>query len=314
MYMSEPIIKIIPILLLIVFGSLMQYKKWFDDHFINNLKKMVISIVLPCVLFVTFKNMALEVEYLLLSVISFVMLFVYYFMGVLIKRIFHLKSIIIPFFTTSTAFGLLGLQLFEGVYGIEKLGDLILLGIGNEFFVWFVYLTLIKQKLGNTKFSIKTLVDFITSPLILAIFAGLLVNLLGLVPYFEQYILLSGLSLTFESIASLSTPLILIIIGFGIRINAHYLKGALQLLVIRLFITLTIGFLFKQFIINPVFDPSFNFNLAYFTFLILPPPFSLSIFVGQYCSEEDTIITNNAVVLSTITCVMLFIGMVLLNS
>jgi malate permease and related proteins len=312
--MSEPIIKIIPILLLILFGSLIQYKKWFDDQFINNLKKMVINIVLPCVLFVTFKNMTLEIKYLLLSVISFIMLFVYYFIGVFIKRVFRLKNPIIPFFTTSTAFGLLGLQLFEGVYGIEKLGDLILLGIGNEFFVWFVYLTLIKQKLGDSKFSMKTMIDFMTSPLIIAIFAGLLINLLGFSAYFDQMILLSGLSLTFEYMASLSTPLILIIIGFGIRINAHYLKPALQLLLIRLVVNLVMGIVFKQFIVNPLFETNLNFNLAYFTFLILPPPFSLSIFVGQYCSEEDTIITNNGIVLATISCIILFIGMVLINA
>lgn len=312
--MAEPLSKIIPILLLILFGNYMRHRNWLNEDFISKLKLGVVNIALPCVLFLTFKNMALEIEYLLLSLITFIMLIIFYLFGLLICYLFKLNNRIIPFFTTATTFGLLGIPLYEGVYGLENMGDLTILGIGNEFFVWIIYLTLIKQKLGNMPFNRHSLIGFMKSPLIISIVLGLTINVTGITYLFDDDILLKGINLTLESLASLTTPLILLIIGYGIKINMHYLKSSFKLVWIRLIITLGVGMLIKLLVIDTLFDTSRQLDLAYYTFIILPPPYSLAIFVSQYCDEEESIITNNAIVISTILCIGLFITMVLIYS
>lgn len=313
--MTEAIAKIMPLILLILFGNLMYHKQWLDGHTADKLKAGVIQIALPAVLFLTFKNMHIEMDYLLLSSITLIMLCCFYLVGEIINKIFSLNNAIIAFFSTGFSFGLLGVPLFEGVYGIENLSELSVLGIGNEFFIWFIYITLLKQKLGNKPFSVQSMVEFLRSPLIIAIFAGLMINLLNLNVYFEEIAILKGLNRTIEYLAAVTTPIILIIIGYGINIDTKYLSGAFQLVVIKFIIVFGVGYLVKMFVIDQIFDNlSSVFNLAYFTYLILPPPFSLAIFGSDYISNEKVTIINNAIVLNTIICVVLFVFMVILNS
>jgi predicted permease len=313
--MNEAIVKIIPILLLILFGKLIRSKNWIDSKTADVLKLGIIKIGLPTVLFLTFKNMDIQKAYLLLSVISFCMIGAFYIVGSIVNRVFKLNNIILPFIVTGFSFGLLGVPLFEGVYGIENLSDLSIIGIGNEFFLWFVYISIFRAKLGNQKFSMKLVWDFAKSPIIIAIIGGLAVNLGGFSKYFDEIIILQGLSKTLEYFATMTTPLMLIIIGYGIKLDKKCLKDAMKIVMIRLVIVFGIGYLTKLLIINPfIHNASTVFDLAFFTFLALPPPFSLAIFMGDYCSEEEITIANNAIVLSTILCLILFAGMVILTS
>ncbi len=261
-------------------------------------------------MFLTFKEMNIQKEFLLISFISFLMLNSFYVVGSLANRVFRLNDIMLPFIVTGFSFGLLGVPLFEGVYGIENLSDISILGIGNEFFLWFVYITLLRNELGRQNFSAKVLLDFVKSPLVISIISGLVLNLSGLNSCFNEFILFQGLNRTLEYIGTMTTPIILIITGYGIKLNKKYLKGATKVLIIRLIIIFGVGYLIKLLIINPYIQISAVFDLAFFTFLALPPPFSLVIFMGEYCSDEEVSIANNAIVLSTLVCLVLFVGMV----
>lgn len=73
-----------------------------------------------------------------------------------------------------------------------------------------------------------------------------------------------------------------------------------------------IGFLVKTLLINPISsNVDGYFDMAYFTYLVLPPPFALVIFAGQYGTDEHAAMANNTIVLSTLFCVIAFsIGVV----
>ena len=76
---------------------------------------------------------------------------------------------------------------------------------------------------------------------------------------------------------------------FVIMIATVFLLFAFYFFVaIRLTVILVVGYLFKFFVIDKIITPDKLFNYAYFTFLILPIPFSLPIFVSQYGTKEDT--------------------------
>lgn len=307
--MTESISKVIPIMLLIAFGYWMQRKELADEHTMHNVKKGIINLALPAVLFIAFMNMDLRKEYFLVSAVTFIMLIVFFLAGELLNKVFRINSPVLAYVTTGYAFGLLGIPLFGGVYGMENVGMLSVFGVGNEFFIWFVYLTIVKQRLNGEKFSGKTILNFIKSPMIIAIVSGLIVNLFGLKRYIENIFILKGLELTLQSVASVTTPLILIVIGYGIRLQKEYLRPAFQFVAIRLLIMLGIGslvfFLLFKLIVG---ETSFMFNMAYYTFLILPPPFMIAIFVSEYSTEENAAIISNSVVLMTLSCIVFFIG------
>lgn len=306
--MSEVISKIIPIIMLVGLGYYIQLKKLADKQSVATIKKAIVNIALPAVIFIAFKNMELKIEYLIISLVVIAMLTVFYISGTLVNKIASLKHVLLPFTTTAYSFGLLTLPLFGAVYGIENLGIISIFGIGHEIFAWFVYLTLIRGKFGGYKFSYTTIKNFLKSPIIIMIILGLFFNITGFNKYFSSNFILSGIERTILYIASTATPVILIVVGFGLKLEHSFMKVSIKLVVVRLFIMLTIGYIFKFLVINPIIgSPSKLFNIAYFTFLISPPPFSLAIFIGEYSSEENMAIANNTTVISTALCIFIFL-------
>lgn len=311
--MKDAIIKVIPIVLLLIFGKIIKQKGLLKDETEVQLKSGVIYITLPMILFLTFKNMELRPEYFLLSLLMFFLMILFYIVGIGVNKFLKINSIVFPFFVTAFAFGLLGIPLFEGVYGIENLGELSILGISNEFFVWFIYLTMVKQKLNGEKFEWKSLLGFIKSPIVIAIFAGLLFNILNVDLYIGEFALYQGLLKTFDYFSVMTTPIILIVVGAGMNLELKYVKKAFYFVILRLIIILGIGYAVKFLVIDRFFVVGHMFDLAYFTYLILPTPFVYAIFVGQYSDEENKNIVNNATVIGTIICVALFVVMVLVT-
>lgn len=304
--MTEAISKIIPIITLILIGVYARRQEWLDKVTVANVKKGLVSVALPAVLFNAFMTMDLKAEYLFLSVLFFVFMIVLLMVGQLLNKNKKLSHPALPFLMTGFAFGLLGIPMLGGVYGMENVGGLSVLGVGHEFFAWFVYVTVIKHQLGNEKFSVQTIKDFVKSPLIISIVAGLLINVIGLRPILEGFFLTSGLLNTITMLASITTPLILIIVGYGMSFETHYMKKSIQLLVFRLVFVFTLGYLLKMLLIDPLFHMNDLFDMSYYTFLILPPPFMLVIFIAQYDTEESAIVANNTIVLNTLFTIVAF--------
>lgn len=310
--MSEILAKVIPIFILIFMGYGAQHYELADRRTMDTVKKAVINVALPSVLFLTFKNMEFKLEYLLITIIVLVMLVVFFLVGVLVMRLTKSEHKVLPFLMTGYSFGLLGIPLFSAVYGQENLGVISVFGIGHEIFIWFIYLTLIRNNFGRQKFTIDTILKFVKSPLIIAIVSGLLVNFLDLKIWFDRIFVLKGLENTLVYLAATATPVILIIIGYGLKLEKSYVSISIKFLIFRLFITLTVGYLVKFLIMDQLFDISSKmFEIAYFTFLIMPPPFSLSIFVDEY-DHEQGIIATNTTVLSTVFSIIAFVIMCLL--
>ncbi len=310
--MAEIISKIIPILFLISLGYIMQYNKILKQTTIDEIKKVVINLSLPSVLFVTYLKMELKMEYIYIFIIIFIMSMAFYGLGILLNKIKTIAHPIIPFMVSSCSFGLLGVPLYATVFGVENLDKLSILGFGHEVFMWFFYVTILKITFSKEKFSLETVKGFCTSPLILSIVLGLFFNILGFNSWFNDNALLKGFYITIQYLGNLATPLILIIIGFGLKFNKRYMVLSIRFVAIRLAVILIIGYIFKVLLIDRIITPDPLFNYAYFTFLILPPAFSSAIFIGEYSTKEHKELANNAVVLSTVVCIAIFILFVFL--
>ncbi len=309
--MTDIISKIIPIILLILLGSYFRFNNILGQTTVDEIKKIVIDVAFSAVLFITFLNMELRREYFLVSFIVFIMLNIFYFVGLGFNMIKMIAHPLIPFITSGFAFGFLGIPLFSTVFGNENLGKLSILGIGHEFFIWLVLYTLLRIKLGNQRFSIGVVKQIIKSPAIISIVLGIVFNLTGFRTSIHSNSIMKGFYITVEYLSSLSTPLILIIIGYGLKLNKKYMVQSIKFLIIRFTVILTVGYVFKYLIINKVIIPDQIFNYAYFTFLILPPPLSLPIFIGTYSTKEHEELANNTIVLNTVVSIIIFILFVL---
>ena len=302
--MAEAITKIIPIILLVSLGYLIQRRHWANDDQMEKIKSGIILLALPAVLFMTFKDMELRKEQMFVTVVFFLMLWLVYGAGRLISLPMKKHGDLVPFMCTGMAFGVLGIPLYAAVYGMENIGIISIFGVGHESFVWFVYLTLLKKNFNGESFGRGTIGNFFKSPVILSILSGVAVNLLGLGGLFERNILLKGVSLTLESLGGVTTPLIFIVIGYGIRLEKAYVWPAAKLLAIRYAVLFPVSYFVKFLVLDRIVGGVTPlYNMAFFTFMVLSPPYMSAIFIGQYSSKENTYVVNNILVMSTVMAV-----------
>lgn len=303
---AEIIAKLIPIFLLISIGKYIGYKEYLQQSTIDEIKKIVINVCLSAVLFIAFLTMELKIEYFAVFIIVFILLNILFLIGFGINRIPKLKHPLTPFITSGFTFGLLGIPLFTTVFGIENIGKLSIIGVGHEFFIWLIFYTTMRMRLKQERFSGKVIKEIIRSPLILSIVFGIIFNVAGLGMLINQNPILQGIYVTIEYLANIATPLILIIVGYGLKFNKKYMKQSTRFVMLRMAVAIIIGYAFKYLIINRVMEPDLIFDYAYFTFITLPPPLSLSIFVGAYGTKELEELTNNTVVLNTVVSIAIF--------
>ncbi len=310
--MNEIISKVIPILLLISLGYFIRTKNMLKDQSIDDIKKLIINISLPSILFITFLNMEFKVEYLLVFVIVFLMLAMLYFIGILLNKINLITHPLLPFVITGCTFGLLGISLYETVFGAENLEKISILGVGHELFMWIFFFNAIKMRFNNERFSIETIKNIFRSPLVLSIVFGLAFNILGFGQAFLENTFLKGIYTVLQYLGNIATPFILIIVGFGLKFNKKYMKQSAILVSIRYIAMFIVGYTLKFLLIDRIIPNDRLFDYGFFTFLILPPPYSLTIFVGQYATDENKELINNTLVLSTVVCITAYISFVAL--
>lgn len=304
----ELLAKVLPILILFGAGFLMRRTGFISNDTVSGFKKVVIDIALPAVLFIAFVNLDFKMEHLGLILSIFLLCLIMLGIGFLLKKIKGLNHTILPFVVSGFTFGLLGIPLYITVFGEANLPAMAVIGVGHELFLWFIYVSVMKFTMGKEKISFDTLKGFITSPLILAIIFGIGINLLGLSHYLTDNAILNGLYLSLEYMSKIATPLILIVIGYGLSFNKAYTKQTVIFVALRFVLILSIGYLIKFVLIDRIIVFDQYMNYAYFTLLILPPPFSASVLIGKYGgSDDDVKLANNITVLYTCLSIVTYI-------
>ena len=309
--MLEILPNVLPVLLLIGLGYLLKVKRYIESNNLDDIKKIILNISLPSLLFLNFKSMDLRIEYFYLTLIIFSFFVILFFLGLVINKIKVLHSPILPYLIPGFAFGTLGVPLFLSVFGMDNLSKFIVLTIGHEFFLWFILIVLIKRKFAGEKFSIKTIESFIKSPFVLSVVLGLLINISGFNEIITNNPILLGFEKFLENLSVVLSPLILIIVGYDMKLNKRYIKESGKIVAIRTSLILIVGYILKFAFINKILIPDKIFNYAWFTYLILPPSFAIAVLIGNHSSKENKDIAANTVVLSTIVSIIVYVSFVL---
>ena len=297
---------ILPIIVLLAIGQLLRRKNIFTDAAVDSIKKLIVNITLPTVLFTSFLETQLESRYLLLMLLVFLLCVLLFFFGKWMKKLLNQHWQYFPFLMTGFEFGMLGLSLFATAYGLENFSSMAILGIPHEIFIWFIYLTLLMRQ-GEQMPTIGGLVkSFITSPIIIAIFLSITINLLGWTAPIKEFVFADGIFNILNILANLTGPLILLMIGYEIHINRELLRSSALVVAVRLSILTITALLLNHFVLDAVLGLGKNFQAAFFTLLILPPPFIIPIFMKAGLDEEKAFI-NNTLMLHTIASIAVFI-------
>jgi predicted permease len=303
----ELISKVLPILILFAVGYIIRITNYLKKEVIDGLKKIVIDIALPSVLFIAFVDLDLKKEYLGLILSIMLLCIIMLINGFVLNKIPKISNPVLPYIMSGFTFGLIGIPLYITVFGEVNLPSMAIMGIGQEFFLWLIYISVMKLKLNNEKLNVSSIINFLASPLIIALILGISINLLGISNALYNQPILRGIYITLQYFSKIATPLILIVVGYGLSFDKEYTKLTIIYVALRYVFMLLVGYIIKELIINRFITFDSYLEHAYFTLLILPPPFSLSIFVEKFGQEENSKLVNNITVVSTCVCIVVYI-------
>lgn len=276
-----------------------------SDAGLADIKALIVNAALPAVLFVAFLGIEFESRYLGLFILMPVVLFGLLALGYLLGRLPGWPAPA-PFLMTGFEFGMLGISLFGTAYGMDQVGVISVVGLPHELFIWFVFVTLIRLRYGQTGSALDTLRSFGTSPIILAILAGTVLNIAGAAPWLLATAPTAAIISGLEMLGGIVGPLILIVIGYGTRLNPRGVIEAAPLVVVRMLVVLTVGLTVVPAVVEGLLDLPRIFTHAVVTFMILPPPFIVPLYVPQE-RKADQAYSNNVLSLATVASIVAFL-------
>nr|WP_321982109.1 hypothetical protein [uncultured Cohaesibacter sp.] len=297
--------QILPILFLILAGASLRLFNVLSPQIMEGLTKLVVNLVLPSVLFTVFLDMAMKASYLGVFVVTAAICGGLYALGRIVGPKLAPNHPYFPFLMTGFEYGMLGVSLFGGAYGLQAVGYIAVVDLAHELFIWFIFAPMLMIRRDGQSDPATILKMFATSPVVIALVAGLVCNGLGLSDFIKTTPVFSSLYGTMKLLAGMAIPLILLVVGYGIRIHREGLGDVLKMVALRYGILVPLALLLNMFVLDGLLGLGEPFQMAFFTLLILPPPFIIPLFM-QKASESEKAYVINALAVSTVVSLALF--------
>jgi predicted permease len=293
--------KVLPVILLFLLGAGLNRTQFLKPATIQEIKKLVVNLTLPAVLFLAFARAEIQVDYLLIIVAIFTLCILALFLGIWIRPLTGIQSLQFPALLTGFEAGMMGYAIFSAVYGAENIYKFAVVDLGQVTFVFFILVPFLERLTSGPKPFTNILVNFLRTPVILAILGGLLANPLGLVGGLESNSITNSLVVTLGIIGGLTTPLVAIVIGYETRLQRGSLGKPLLTIGLRLLYWVPLGLAISTFLIGGFLGLDPVFQAAVLTMLLLPPPFVIPLFMKDASERDLTFVVNTLSIATLIT-------------
>ena len=295
--------KVLPVILLFLLGLLLNRRRFLRPDTMTDLKNLVIKLTLPLALFLAFSRVSLEPRHAVIFAALFGGCVVALLAGRLLRPLFHIPSPYFPALMTGFEAGMMGYAIYGAVYGADNLFKFGIVDLGQVVFVFFVLVGVLERQTTQARPLADTVRNFLRTPVIIGILAGIAANQLGVMTAVDTVPLAGGLLTTIELLAGLTTPLIALIIGYEMRLEPGQIREPLKAIGLRLVFWLPIGLLINALVIDQLLQLDRGFQAAVLTMIVLPPPFVIPLFIKPDDQANRTFVVNT---LSLFTLVTLF--------
>ncbi|MFB6214339.1 MAG: AEC family transporter [Candidatus Bipolaricaulia bacterium] len=301
---------VLPVILLIAGGKLLQQFDFLSRKAVDGIKDIVVNIGLPALLFTAFSSVKFQPKYLAVFAFMFGLCVGLFYLGKLIARIFNIESRIFPFMMTGFEAGMLGYPVFQATFGESELFKFAIVDFGQVTFVFLVFVPLLIRMAQEKSEKESPVLMFLKSPPVIGILFGLLFGTLGVFEGVSKGEFTNVILTTLNYLGALVVPLICLVIGYELQFNPKGLKKALLTTVIRLTVLVVVGVALGGLIFRGLLGFGHTFVLAFATMLILPPPFVTPIFLEPRDEEEKKFVLNTLSI-HTIATLLVFIPLMI---
>lgn len=289
----------LPIVILVILGMLLRKFHFFGENTVNDIKKLVVNISLPLVLLNAFATMVFELRYVWIIVSVFSACVVVMTASRKLGPALHIPSRFFPFLMAGFEAGMMGYAIFGSIYGIANIPIFAIFDLGQVMFVFLVLIPTMQAKDGQRTIVKDTALFFVKTPVILAIFAGIILNLSGLYPVLTGFPPSNAVIQTTNSLGAITIPLMIMILGYDLKLNLETIGKPLQTTIIRMAVWVGFGFLFNHFVLGQLLNLGAIYQAAAWMLFILPPGYIIPLFMTQ-SEESDRIYIANTLSLSTL--------------
>lgn len=299
--MSSVIYDFLPIFFLIALGAVLGKTGFFSNEMVGGLKKIVASIALPALLFGAFARIHVDAGLGLLALVVFAACGLMGIIGSLVARVASLPSPATTFLFQGFEAGMLGYALIIALFGQDAVRHFATADLGQVVFVFTALLAQLKRsEVGTSVSALDLLRNMLLSPVIIAIVAGLVASVafpdaLGS-PWASDGVLAPLLT----TVGSLTTPLVCLVVGFGLKdFQASGAGRAVVFVILRMTVALVLGSLVAFGVVRALGFPSIQ-SIAVLVLFILPPPFVIPVF---RTAQDDARFIGSVLSLHTIASI-----------
>lgn len=287
----------LPVFLALAMGMMCRSKGFLTRDGVDTLKKVVVNLTLPFVLFNSFATAEYTLSALILPVVIFAICTAMLALGFLWVKVSKSGSKLAPFLASGFEAGMLGYSLFALLFPDQSVSKFAMLCLGQEIFVFTLYKMLLTGKTSPRDI----INDFLTSPTLIAVILGLVVGASGLYDLFRSW----GVSTIIESVTSfISAPtgtIILFAVGFDLVLREINWKKTGNMVAMRLVIAgIMLGLLV---LLNRTVLNGMIFEGAAVLLFILPSPFIIPIFAD---AADERVQISSALSALTLVTMLLF--------
>lgn len=286
----------LPVFLALAMGMYCRSSNFLTRDGVDTLKKVVINLTLPFVMFDAFATAEYSPSSVILPLVIFGICTLMLALGFLAIRISGMKSRLAPFLASGFESGMLGFALFALLFPQESASKFAMLVLGQELFVFTLYKTLL---VGKT--DLKAIGrDFVTSPTLIAVVLGILVGATGLYGKLTQWGI-SGIVNSVTSFVSAPTGMIILLaVGYDLVLKEIPWKKTMGLIAMRL--AIAGAMLALLVLLNRTWLNGMVFEGAAVLLFILPPPYVIPIFSDE--PSERVQISSALSALTLVTMVL----------
>lgn len=277
---------IVPILLSLAIGIFCKRKRLLTDRSVGELKNLVTTFFMPMVAFRMFSQADLEAATLALVAMSFTLQVLGLLIGAGTRRILGEYGRYSRFLMCSTEGGMIGIGLFQMIYGQDRLAYLAPFELGNGLFYFIVCLPLLSAQAGAAQAETAPLLErgrktaraILSAPVFIGCLAGVLYQLVGLRALVETLGLSDALYACIDVFGALIMPLILISIGFELSFSRELLGPVVKTAALRA-CTMGSTLLLGECLLHLMGVNAWMFRCALAFEYALPPSFLTAVYV-----------------------------------
>lgn len=265
----------LPVLAALALGVLCRKLNFLTRDGVDTLKKVVVNLTLPAVVFAAFATAEYSLQTIAIPVLVFLLCCLGLVLGRLLARLLRLPGRVTPYLAGGFEAGMLGYALFALLFPQASSARFAILDLGQTLFVFTLY----KALLSGGKETKSLWKDIVNTPILWGTFAGLLVGATGLFAWMVQ----NGSAAVVTSLTDfLSAPtgmMILLAVGYDLDFAQIRWRETARFVVLRL---AAMAILFAVLLlVNRTLLHGIIFEGAALLLFILPPPYVLPIFADE---------------------------------